>query len=57
MKDMLALEAVQGKRQERYERYVRLLDRKRNVLFAEVDRRMRALIGTQQAAAKDPGHD
>jgi len=57
VKDMLALEAVQGKRQERYERYVRLLDRKRNVLFAEVDRRMRALIGTQQAAAKDPGHE
>jgi len=57
VKDMLALEAVQGKRQERYERYVRLLDRKRNVLFAEVDRRMRSLIGTQQAAAKDPGHE
>jgi hypothetical protein len=31
---------------------VRPLDRKRDVLAAEVDRRMRALIGTQQAEAR-----
>ncbi len=52
VKAVLALEAVRRKREERYDRFVRPLDRKRDVLAAEVDRRMRALIGTQQAEAR-----
>jgi hypothetical protein len=52
VKAVLALGAVRRKREERYDRYVRPLDRKRDVLATEVDRRMRALIGTQQAEAR-----
>ena len=43
---------MRGKREERYGRYVRPLDRKRDVMAVEVDRRMRALTGTQQAEAR-----
>jgi|SRR5262245_46426169 len=46
------LEEIRRKRAERYDRYVRLLDRKNDVLATEVDRRMRALIGTQHAEAR-----
>ena len=49
---MLRLEEVRRKREERYGRYVWPLDQKRNLLAAEVDLRTRALIGTQQAAAR-----
>ena len=49
---MLRLDEVRRKCEERYDRYVRPLDRKRDGLAAEVDRRMRALIGTQQAEAR-----
>jgi hypothetical protein len=52
VKAVLALETVRRKREERYDRHVRPLDRKRDILAAEVDRRMRALIGTQQAEAR-----
>jgi phytoene dehydrogenase-like protein len=52
VKAVRRLEEVRRKREERYDRYVRPLDRKRDVLMAEVDRRMRALIGTQQAEAR-----
>ena len=52
VKAVLRLEEVRRKREERYDRNVRPLDRKRDVLAAEVDRRMRALIGTQQAEAR-----
>jgi hypothetical protein len=52
VKTVLRLEEVRRKREERHDRYVRPLDRKRDVLAAEVDRRMRALIGTQQAEAR-----
>ena len=52
VKAVLALEAVRRKREERYDRFGRPLDRKRDVLSAEVDRRMRALIGAQQAEAR-----
>jgi hypothetical protein len=52
VKAVLRLEEVRRKREERYDRYVRPLDRKRDVLAAEVDRRLRALIGAQQAEAR-----
>ena len=52
VKAVLALDAVRKKREARYERFVRRLDRKRDVLTAEVDRRMRVLSGTQQAEAR-----
>jgi hypothetical protein len=52
VKAVLRLEEVRRKREERYDRYVRPLDRRRDVLAAEVDRRMRALSGTQQAEAR-----
>ena len=52
MKAVLKLGEVRRKREGRYDRYVRPLDRKRDVLAAEVDGRMRALIGTQQAEAR-----
>ena len=52
VKAVLRLEEVRRKREKRYDRYVRPLDRKRDVLAAEVGRRMRALIGTQQAEAR-----
>ena len=49
---MLALEAVRRKREERYDRYVRPLDRKRDALAIEVGARERALSGGQQAEAR-----
>ena len=49
---MLALEAVRRKREARYERVVRPLDRKRDALAAEVATRLRALSGGQLAAAQ-----
>ena len=52
MKAVLRLGEIRRKREERYEQYMRPLDRKRDVLAADVDLRMRALIGTQQAEAK-----
>ena len=52
VKAVLRLEEVRRKREERYDRYVGPLDRKRDVLSADVNRRMRALIGTQQAEAR-----
>jgi len=52
VKAVLALEAVRRKREERYERVVRPLDRKRDALAAEVGTRRRALSGGQLAAAQ-----
>jgi len=52
VKAVLALEAVRRKREERYERVVRPLDRKRDELAAEVATRRRALSGGQLAAAQ-----
>ncbi len=52
IKAVLALEAVQKKREERYDRFIRPLDRKRDQLAAEVDRRLRALVGTQLGEAR-----
>jgi hypothetical protein len=52
VKAVLALEAVRRKREERCDRFVRPLDRKRNVLAAEVAPRERALSGGQQAEAR-----
>jgi hypothetical protein len=52
VKAVLALEAVRGKREERYDRYVRPLDRRRDALTAEVAARQRALSGGQQAEAR-----
>jgi hypothetical protein len=51
VKAALALEAVRRKREARYERVVRPLDRKRDALAAEVATRLRALSGGQLAAA------
>jgi hypothetical protein len=51
VKAILALEAVRNKREERYERFVRALDRKRDQLAAEVATRLRALNGGQHAEA------
>jgi hypothetical protein len=47
----LALEAVRRRREARYERVVRPLDRKRDQLAAEVATRLRALSGGLLAAA------
>ena len=52
VKAVVALEAVRRKREERYERVVRPLDRKRDGLAAEVATRRRALSGGQLAAAQ-----
>ena len=52
MKTVLALEAVRRKREERYDRFVRPLDRRRDALAAEVATRLRALSGGQHAAAQ-----
>ena len=49
---MLALEAVRRKREERYDRFIRPLDRKRDQLGAEIAARLRALSGGQHAAAQ-----
>jgi hypothetical protein len=52
VKAVLALEAVRRKREERYARVVRPLDRRRDQLAAQVTTRLRALIGGQFAAAQ-----
>jgi hypothetical protein len=49
---VLALEAVRRKREDGYARYVQPLDRRRDRLAVEVDRRLRALIGTQLGEAR-----
>ena len=52
VKAVLALEAVRRKREARYERVVRPLDRKRDALTVEVATRLRALSGGERAAAQ-----
>jgi hypothetical protein len=52
VKAVLALEAVRRKRDERYDRFIQPLDRKRDQLAAEVVTRLRALSGGQQAEAR-----
>jgi len=52
VKAVVAHEAVRRKREERYERVVRPLDRKRDALAAEVATRRRALSGGQLATAQ-----
>ena len=52
VKAVLALEAVRQKREARYERVVRPLDRERDARAAEVATRLRALSGGQLAAAQ-----
>jgi hypothetical protein len=52
VKAMLALEAVRCKREQRYERFLRALDQKRDRLVAEVETRRGALTGGQQAEAR-----
>jgi hypothetical protein len=52
VKAVLALEAVRRKREDRYERYVRPLDRRRDELAAEVAERLKALSGGQHAQAR-----
>jgi hypothetical protein len=49
---VLALEAVRKKREARYDRVVRPLDRRRDALAVEVAMRLRALSGGQLAAAQ-----
>ena len=52
VKAVLALEAVRNKREDRYARVVRPLDRRRDELAAEVATRRRALSGGQLAVAQ-----
>jgi ABC-type uncharacterized transport system ATPase component len=52
VKAVLALEAVRRKREDRYERVVRPLDRRRDGLAVEVATRLRALSGGQRAGAQ-----
>jgi hypothetical protein len=52
VKAVLALEAVRRRRQERYDWFVRPLDRKRDELEVEVAARMRGLSGGQHAEAQ-----
>jgi hypothetical protein len=52
VKAVLTLEAVRRRREDRYERVVRPLDRRRDALAAEVATRRRALSGGQIAAAQ-----
>jgi hypothetical protein len=52
VKAVRALEAVRKKREERYDRFVRPLDRRRDQLAAEVATRQGALSGGQQAEAR-----
>lgn len=52
VKAVLALEAVRRKREERYDRFVRPLDRKRDELSAQVATRVKALSGGQYAEAQ-----
>ena len=49
---VLALEAVRKKREERYDRFIRPLDRKRDQLTTEVATRLRALSGGLHAEAQ-----
>jgi hypothetical protein len=52
VKAVVAFETVRRKREDRYERVVRPLDRKRDALAAELATRLRALNGGQLAAAQ-----
>jgi len=52
VKAVLALGAVRRRRQERYDRFVRPLDQKRDKLAAEVAARGNALSGGQQTEAR-----
>lgn len=52
LKAVLALKKIEKRRAERYDRYVRPLDRKRDVLIADVALRARALNGGQAAQAQ-----
>ena len=52
VKAVLALEAVRRRREERYDRFMRGLDRKRDQLAADVAARLRALSGGQHATAQ-----
>jgi hypothetical protein len=52
VKAVLALEAVRRKREERYDRFVRPLDRRRDELAAQVAARLKALGGGQHAEAQ-----
>ena len=52
VKAALALEGVRRKREDRYDRFVRPLDRKRDRLALDVATRMRALSGGQHAEAQ-----
>lgn len=52
VKAVLALEALLRKREDRYDRLVRPLDRKRDSLAAQVATRMKALSGGQYAEAQ-----
>ena len=52
VKAILALEAVRRKREDRYDRFVRPLDRKRDELAAEVATRVKALSG---GSTRKPG--
>jgi len=47
VKAVLTLEAVRKKREDRYDRFVRSPDRKRDQLAAEVATRLRVLSGRQ----------
>jgi len=51
VKAVLALEAVRKKREERYDRFIRPLDRRRVQFAADVATRHGALSGGQQAEA------
>lgn len=52
VKAVLALDAVRRKREDRYDRVVRPLDRKRDALTAQVAVRTGALSGSQLAEAR-----
>jgi len=52
VKAVLALEAVRKKRGERYDRFIRPLDRRREQLAAEVVTRLGSLSGGHQAEAR-----
>ena len=52
VKASLALEAVRRKGEERYDRFIRPRDRRRDRLADEVATRLRALSGGQHAAAQ-----
>ena len=52
VKAVLALEGVRRKREERYDRFVRPLDRRRDQLAAQVGTRAKALSGGQDAEAQ-----